>query len=598
MAGERIFYFCYSHNKPRGGQKHTYGHVDILNANGFDAYAFHRASKFRLTWFENDTRVVDDAAFHRLYDPGRDYLVLPEVLGRHILKFPGRKVIFDKGLYVGSRAFGLDVPPLYPCHSPEVVAVLSISEHNWRHLAFAYPKLDIHRVHVGISTDTFAYRPLAEKLPRIATVPKGEDALTTLHHLLQARAASGLNNGSPFSWVLLADRSERETAQILAESLLFVFMNTEEGFGRMPLEAMASGTLVLTPDAGPLREYVPLECRFPPGDLVAMATFAEQVMRSYPADLAQWEPLVQKQRAIVQEYSLERQERSVIDAWNTICRKHARCTVTSPKPVLLPAERTHLDCSDFRRMAYQYRSLVTQLVQGDRLTCPFCLSRFGRFLPFAADQQPLRKYRIVGAGFRPNARCPKCNSRDRERLVYLYLRGPGAQSWRRILHIAPEPNLGRFLSASAGGVYVSADMARGLGDMQFDLTTAPFADGVFDLIVCNHVLGNIPDDRRAMAEVHRLLAPGGLAVLQAPISRTLRRTYEDPSLTIDAQRLAAFGNDKWRRIYGRDYAERLRAAGFEVDAVPTSRWLSAEDVRRYALIRGEAVFACRRRASA
>lgn len=27
----RIFYFCYSHDRPTGGQKQAYHHVDILN---------------------------------------------------------------------------------------------------------------------------------------------------------------------------------------------------------------------------------------------------------------------------------------------------------------------------------------------------------------------------------------------------------------------------------------------------------------------------------------------------------------------------------------------------------------------------------------
>ena len=100
MSGARIFYYCYSHNEPLGGQKHTYRHVDILNAHGFEAYALHQKAGFRLTWFENRTRVIDEHGFHQIYDPERDYLALPEVLGARILDFPGRKVIFDKGLYL------------------------------------------------------------------------------------------------------------------------------------------------------------------------------------------------------------------------------------------------------------------------------------------------------------------------------------------------------------------------------------------------------------------------------------------------------------------------------------------------------------------
>ena len=49
-----------------------------------------------------------------------------------------------------------------------------------------------------------------------------------------------------------------------------------------------------------------------------------------------------------------------------------------------------------------------------------------------------------------------------------------------------------------------------------DVTDYPAADGVFDVIFFNHVLEHIPDDDTALAEVHRILKPGGLAVLGVP----------------------------------------------------------------------------------
>jgi hypothetical protein len=321
-----------------GGQKHTYRHVDILNDHGFDACALHQTEGFRLTWFDNDTRVIDETTFRRLYDPERDYLVLPEVLGLRILNYPGRKVIFDKGLYYGSRALGFSVPAMYPYQSPDVVAVLTVSDHNDRHLRFAYPDLDIHRVYSGIAADRFAYRPLADKKPQVAVVPKALDALATLHHLLHARAVRGLNTGSQFEWILLKNKSEREVADILADSLLFVFLNTEEGLPRTPLEAMLSGCIVVTHDAGPLKEYVPRESRFEPGDLLTMIGFIEEVMASYPHDLERWEPLVRQQRESAMSYSLDRQEQSVVRAWDEIRRKQPPRRAVSVTSTALPPE--------------------------------------------------------------------------------------------------------------------------------------------------------------------------------------------------------------------------------------------------------------------
>ena len=63
MRHRRVFYHCYDDPKPTGGQKHTYQHVDVLNRCGFDAYIVHHTPGFRLTWFDNDTRVIDYAQF-------------------------------------------------------------------------------------------------------------------------------------------------------------------------------------------------------------------------------------------------------------------------------------------------------------------------------------------------------------------------------------------------------------------------------------------------------------------------------------------------------------------------------------------------------
>ncbi len=44
----------------------------------------------------------------------------------------------------------------------------------------------------------------------------------------------------------------------------------------------------------------------------------------------------------------------------------------------------------------------------------------------------------------------------------------------------------------------------------------PTQDGTFDLVFFNHVLEHIPDDTAALAQAHRILAPGGLLVLGVP----------------------------------------------------------------------------------
>ena len=49
-----------------------------------------------------------------------------------------------------------------------------------------------------------------------------------------------------------------------------------------------------------------------------------------------------------------------------------------------------------------------------------------------------------------------------------------------------------------------------------DITDYPAPDAAFDVVFFNHVLEHIPDDRRALAEVYRILKPGGLLILGVP----------------------------------------------------------------------------------
>ena len=74
----KIFYYCHSHQTPRGGQKHTYRHVDILARCGVDAYVVHAAAEgYRLHWFANQTPVLSWQEFMTRVDSSEDFFVIP-----------------------------------------------------------------------------------------------------------------------------------------------------------------------------------------------------------------------------------------------------------------------------------------------------------------------------------------------------------------------------------------------------------------------------------------------------------------------------------------------------------------------------------------
>jgi ubiquinone/menaquinone biosynthesis C-methylase UbiE len=104
-----------------------------------------------------------------------------------------------------------------------------------------------------------------------------------------------------------------------------------------------------------------------------------------------------------------------------------------------------------------------------------------------------------------------------------------------------------------------------------DITDIDYADETFDVIYSSHVLEHVPDDRKAIRELHRVLKSDGWAILQVPI--TAYRTFEDPSITNPIDRLRIFGNKDHVRKYGPDFVERLKEAGFKVKVITASDFL-------------------------
>jgi SAM-dependent methyltransferase len=184
-------------------------------------------------------------------------------------------------------------------------------------------------------------------------------------------------------------------------------------------------------------------------------------------------------------------------------------------------------------------------------SCPCCGERVATFLPH-------------GTPPRPDARCPFCGSLERHRFQALVLGELlAATPVRRVLHVAPEKHIRPLLEARPNVQWIGLDYARKREiSAQGDLTALGLADASVDLIVCSHVLEHIPADRQAMAELARVLRPGGTALIDVPVLHD-RPTQEDPTLG-PADRARLYGQSDHVRYYGTDTGDRLTAAGLEV----------------------------------
>lgn len=202
------------------------------------------------------------------------------------------------------------------------------------------------------------------------------------------------------------------------------------------------------------------------------------------------------------------------------------------------------------------------------MNCPICNHETNEFLPGGINEEVLQKLKVIGGGYRNNVLCPTCQSSDRERLIYMYLHNiieiPKKNNYK-ILHFAPERNTRKYLKSFDNIKYLSADAFRKDVDKNIDATQIPEEDNTFDLIICNHVLEHILDDKKAMSEILRVLKPYGTAILQVPISLELEKTFEDLTIIEAEDRLKIFGQEDHVRIYGKDYPLKLIQVGFNVE---------------------------------
>jgi SAM-dependent methyltransferase len=160
-----------------------------------------------------------------------------------------------------------------------------------------------------------------------------------------------------------------------------------------------------------------------------------------------------------------------------------------------------------------------------------------------------------------------------------------------VLHMAPESLMIPWL-VSLSCDYLNADLHHP-AMRRMDLTDTRLPEASRTLVWCSHVLEHIPDDRAALSEVFRILAPGGWLVVQVPMGG--ETTLEDPSVTSEEARLETFLQEDHVRLYGRDIARRIEAAGFDCETLSSASLSPAEQTLyavRHPVFRE--VFLCRR----
>ena len=223
------------------------------------------------------------------------------------------------------------------------------------------------------------------------------------------------------------------------------------------------------------------------------------------------------------------------------------------------------------------RPVIVLFFKGSNFTDPIDGKSYRKFLPYGYGKQ------------RPNALSPGTLSLERHRQMWLYLQNETNFFTHKlkVLHIAPEQEFLRKFKKMKNLEYTSADLFSPIVDVKADILDLPFEDNTYDVIICNHVLEHIVDDRKAMSELYRVMKSGGWGIVQVPMKNSLEKTYEDFTITDPKERQKHFGQYDHVRWYGMDYFDRLKSVGFETEINFYSQKFSEAEIKRFGLNKNE-----------
>lgn len=206
-----------------------------------------------------------------------------------------------------------------------------------------------------------------------------------------------------------------------------------------------------------------------------------------------------------------------------------------------------------RKVLFKYegifRGIIYQFYRGSAYYCNVC-------------NRHLKSFIKISSG---DLLCPACGSLGRSRRLYLFLEKDFLRKGNAILDFSPPRPLYRKLKKKDFISYYPTDYEdEFLSDYRFDIADISLEDNFLDVIICYHILEHVEEDRKAMAELYRVLKPGGTVIIQTPFKD--KDIYENPKIRTKEDRLKHFGQEDHVRIYSVDgLNDRLINAGFSTD---------------------------------
>ena len=239
------------------------------------------------------------------------------------------------------------------------------------------------------------------------------------------------------------------------------------------------------------------------------------------------------------------------------------------------------------RLSYPFKMVAPLLYRGNKVECPVCEHSFSKFLSYGSYQ-----------AHRENVLCPHDLTLERHRLMWLYLRDHSnffTEEGLEVLHIAPEQCFHKKFKNQKNINYLTGDLESPLADLHFDLHDIPLEDNRFNVIFCNHVMEHVADANKCMSELYRVMKPGGWGIMQVPQDFSRELTFEDPTIVTPEDREKHYWQKDHVRLFGKDYPEWLKKAGFEVELFDKESKYNKDLRQRYRLQDEEILYSVRKK---
>ena len=307
----RILYVNYDSLEPSGGVKVIYSHVSHLVKNGYPAFVLHNQKGFKLPWLECEVPIL--YAEDNLQISPNDIVVIPEDHKEALNVFRNiqvRKFIFCQNHYYIFK--GLQNGDSWQDYGVSKVICCSDIISKFIRNVFGYSEVPV--IHNAIHLNHF--KPRDKKL-QIAYMPRktpGElDFIRNLFKRLYKQY-------DYIPWICIDKVNESRVAEIMSKSAVFLSTSIYEGFGLPPIEAMASGCIVVGFHGDGGMEYASndngywcdwnniTECAETLGHVISLIENGDEIVRKT-------KNLALKKAG---EYTYDRQENDLLNFWSNV----------------------------------------------------------------------------------------------------------------------------------------------------------------------------------------------------------------------------------------------------------------------------------------